>query len=306
MTPLVECVPNFSEGQRRDVIAQLEATIRQVPGVALLHTQADADHHRSVVTFAGDPEAVFVAAFAAAELAAHRIDLTKHHGQHPRMGSTDVIPFIPLRSISMDDCVQLARRLGHRLAAELSIPVYLYGHAANAVERVWLPRLRGKGFEALLSAARDGVLPPPDIGPYEPHPTSGITAVGARTILVAYNVLLETADVVIAEDIAAQIRESSGGMPSVQARGFLVGGGAQVSTNLLDLDDTKPIDVYEAVETAARKAGNAVRSSEVVGLIPARGISENDAQRMKLGHALVPHVLEHRLAEVGFGDDFAL
>jgi glutamate formiminotransferase len=226
--PLVECVPNFSEGRDRATIDALRSTITGVGGgVQLLDVQSDAAHNRSVFTFVAPPGAAVDAAFAAMRVAAQRIDLTKHSGEHPRMGATDVVPFVPVAGITMDECVALARTLGERVGKELEIPVFLYARAATRPERVLLPDVRKGEFEGM----RDRTLEP-DFGPNRVHPTAGATAIGARPFLVAYNVYLDTPDVSIAKDIAKQIRTSSGGLPAVQASGFEVEGLAQISMNL--------------------------------------------------------------------------
>ncbi|HXF95397.1 MAG TPA: glutamate formimidoyltransferase, partial [Gemmatimonadales bacterium] len=236
--PLVECVPNFSEGRDPAVLDALRAAITSVPGTRLLDVQADASHHRSVFTFVAPPEAALEAAFRAIRVARDRIDLTAHRGEHPRMGAADVVPFIPVRAVTMDDCVALARRLGERVGSELEIPVFLYARAATRPDRERLPDIRKGEFEGLRD--RIGVDPAadPDFGPRRIHPTAGAIAIGARPFLVAYNIYLDTPDVGIAKDIAKKIRTSSGGLPAVQASGFEVGGRAQVSMNLLDVDVT--------------------------------------------------------------------
>jgi glutamate formiminotransferase/formiminotetrahydrofolate cyclodeaminase len=266
-SPLVECVPNFSEGRDQGTLDALRAAIVAVPGVKLLDVQADAAHHRSVFTFVAPPAAAVEAAFRAMRVATERIDLTQHAGEHPRMGATDVVPFIPVRDVTMDECGALARRLGERVGKELGIPVFLYAKAAARAERERLPDVRKGEFEGLRERALD-----PDFGPNRVHPTAGATAIGARPFLVAYNIYLDTPDVRVAKDIAKKIRTSSGGLPGVQASGFDVGGKAQVSMNLLDIDVTPPAKVFEVVKAAAMERGVAVKQSEIVGLIPERAI----------------------------------
>ncbi len=274
--PLVECVPNLSEGRDPDVIAAVAGAVRSVEGVALLDVDSDPWHHRTVYTFVGPPPAVAEAAFALVREAAARIDLAGHRGEHPRIGAADVVPFVPLdrldlgglRAAGMDECVRLADRVGERVADELGIPVFLYGRAARRPERVVPAPFRRGGFEAL----RDGIARDPgrapDLGERRIHPTAGATAVGARPLLIAYNVLLDTDDVAVARGIAREIRTSSGGLPAVQALGFRVAERAQVSTNLLDPAVTSPARVFAAVRAAAASRGVGVRSSEVVGLAP--------------------------------------
>ncbi len=288
-SPLVECVPNFSEGRDQTTLELLRAAIVAVPGVRLLDVQADTAHHRSVFTFVAPPDAAAEAAFRAMRVATERIDLTTHAGEHPRMGATDVVPFIPVAGVTMDDCVALARRLGERVGNELGIPVFLYAKAAARPERERLPDIRKGEFEGL----RDRVLDP-DFGPNRVHPTAGATAIGARPFLVAYNVYLDTADVAIAKEIARKIRTSSGGLPAVQASGFEVGGLAQVSMNLLDVDVTSPTAAFAAVEAEAQRRGVAVLKSEIVGLIPERAIVGAAAAALKCADA-ADHLLEAKI-----------
>ncbi|HMJ57831.1 MAG TPA: glutamate formimidoyltransferase, partial [Gemmatimonadales bacterium] len=264
-SPLVECVPNFSEGRNADTIDALRAAIAAVPGVDLLDAQADASHNRSVFTLVAPPAAALEAAFRAMQVATARIDLTKHQGEHPRMGATDVVPFVPVRDVTMEECAALARRLAERVGKELAIPVFLYAKAAARPERERLPDIRKGEFEAMQGRDLD-----PDFGPTRVHPTAGAVAIGARPFLVAYNVYLNTQEIAVAKEIAKEIRTSSGGLPGVQASGFIVDGLAQVSMNLLDIDITSPAVVYNAIKIRAEKRGVAVQMSEIVGLIPER------------------------------------
>jgi glutamate formiminotransferase/formiminotetrahydrofolate cyclodeaminase len=288
-SPLVECVPNFSDGRDPAVIAALRAAIVAVPGVKLLDVQSDTAHHRSVFTFVAPPEAATAAAFAAMRVATERIDLTTHQGEHPRMGATDVVPFVPVAGVTMDECVALARGLGERASKELGIPVFLYARAAQRADHVLLPDVRKGEFEGM----RGRVLEP-DFGPNRVHPTAGATAIGARPFLVAYNVYLDTADVSIAKEIAKQIRTSSGGLPAVQASGFEVAGRAQVSMNLLDIDITPPVAVFGAIKALAQKRGVDVTKSEIVGLIPERAVIGAAAAGLKLPDAAA-HLLEAKI-----------
>ena len=294
--PLVECVPNFSEGRDRATLDALRAALTSVPGVRLLDVQADAAHHRSVFTFVAPPDASVEAALRAMRVATERIDLTKHAGEHPRMGATDVVPFVPVRDVTMDECVALARRLAQRVAAELGIPVYLYARAATRPERERLPDVRKGEFEGLRERIGRDPAADPDFGPKRIHPTAGATAVGARPFLVAFNIYLDSADISLAKQIARQIRTSSGGLPAVQASGFDVGGKAQVSMNLLDLDITSPATVFAAVERAARQRGVGILKSEVVGLIPESGIVGAATAYLKLSNP-ENHMLEAKIQE---------
>src|SRR5216117_2907700 len=288
---LVECVPNFSAGRDPATIDALRAAMTAVPGVQLLDVQTDASHNRSVFTFVAPPAAAVDAAFAAIRVAAQRIDLTKHSGEHPRMGATDVVPFVPVSGVTMDECVALARALGERVGRELAIPVFLYARAAMRSDRVLLPDVRKGEFEGMR-----GRMLEPDFGPNRVHPSAGATAIGARPSLVAFNVYLDTQDVTIAKEIAKQIRTSSGGLPAVQASGFIVDGLAQVSMNLLDIDITSPAVVFNAIKVRAEKHGVAVQKSEIVGLIPERALIGAAETALRLSNAR-DHILE---AKIGF------
>jgi glutamate formiminotransferase len=268
-----------------------------VTGVRVLDVQTDPWHHRSVLTFVAAPDPAVEAAFRAVRVATKRIDLRHHEGEHPRMGATDVVPFVPVRDVTMDDCVQLARTLGERVGRELEIPVFLYARAATRPERESLPAIRTGGFEALRERIGRDPAADPDYGPRRIHPSAGATAIGARPFLVAFNIYLDTPDVAIAKEIAQRIRTSSGGLPAVQASGFDVNGEAQVSTNLLDVDVTTPATVFAVVEIEAERRGVGIRRSEVVGLIPERALPGATAARIKLPDAS-EHLLEVKLREV--------
>jgi len=290
--PLVECVPNFSEGRDAATIDALRAAITAVTGVRLLDVQSDTAHNRSVFTFVGNPAAVVEAAFAAMRVATDRIDLTKHTGEHPRMGATDVVPFVPVVGSTMQECADLARQLGERVGKELAIPVFLYAKAATRPEHQRLPDIRKGEFEAL----RERTLAP-DFGPTKVHPTAGVTAIGARPFLVAFNVYLDTQEIAVAKEIAKQIRTSSGGLPGVQASGFIVDGLAQVSMNLLDIDITSPAVVFNAIKARAEKQGVGVQYSEIVGLIPERALVGAAESLLRLSNA-GDHILETKIRAV--------
>jgi glutamate formiminotransferase len=266
---LVECVPNFSEGRRQEVVDALAAAVVQTPGVYLLDRTSDADHNRSVLTFAGEAEPVAVAMEAAVAVALERIDMERHEGQHPRIGAVDVIPFVPLGDTTLDDCVELARRFAARVAERFQLPVYLYGKAATRPERELLADLRRPQYEGLkeLIAQRGRE---PDHGPAKLHPTGGAVAVGARPFLIAYNINLASADVDLAKRIAHRIRERSGGLPRVQALGLFLEelDCAQVSMNLLDYTVTPMWRAWETVRALAADEGVEVRESELIGLAP--------------------------------------
>ena len=287
--PLVECVPNFSEGRDATTIDALRSAVTAVAGVQLLDVQSDTAHNRSVFTLVGNPAAVVEAVFAAMRVATERIDLTKHSGEHPRMGATDVVPFVPVAGCTMQQCAALARQLGERVGKELAIPVFLYAKAATRPEHERLPDIRKGEFEAL----RERTLAP-DFGPTKVHPTAGATAIGARPFLVAFNVYLDTQEIAVAKEIAKQIRTSSGGLPGVQASGFIVDGLAQVSMNLLDIDITSPAVAFNAIKARAEKQGVGVQYSEIVGLVPERALIGAAESLLRLSNA-ADHVLETKI-----------
>jgi glutamate formiminotransferase/formiminotetrahydrofolate cyclodeaminase len=299
MDRLVECIPNFSEGRKAETIDALVEAIHSVPGVVVLDRQSDADHNRSVLTFVGPPEDVAEAAFRAAEQALHRIDLTAHHGEHPRVGATDVIPFVPIRGVAMDDCVHLARIVGRRLAEELRIPVFLYEHAAKAPFRSRIEDIRRGGLDELAERMRMSPEWAPDFGEAKLHRTAGATIVGARQILIAYNVNLATIDVDLAKSIALKVRASNGGLPSVKAVGIDLKsrGCVQVSMNLTNYGETSVYEAFEAVKAEAAKHSVAVYSSEVIGLIPEAAVSQVTAHYLMLENFSMSQVLEARMAQ---------
>ncbi|HYM50812.1 MAG TPA: glutamate formimidoyltransferase [Candidatus Limnocylindrales bacterium] len=268
MSELVECVPNFSEGRRRDVVEAIADAIRG-EGARVIDVQADAAHNRCVVTFVVEPERAVEAVLAGARVATERIDLRRHEGQHPRMGATDVVPFVPFADLPMRVCIDLAHACGTRLSSELRIPVYYYGEAARNPERVELERVRRGGFEDLAAHIADPDRQP-DEGPARLHPSAGATAVGARIPLIAYNVNLRTTDLTVAKEIARTIRASSGGLPRVKALGFELQdrGLVQVSMNLTDYRVTNIWKVFTAIQAEAARRGIEVAESEIVGTIP--------------------------------------
>lgn len=286
---IIESVPNFSEGRRADVIQALVEAI-QAPGVLLLDASSDADHNRSVITVAGEPEAVLEGVFRATALAAQRINLFEQRGEHPRLGATDVIPLVPIAGITLAECVALAHRLGARIGQELGLPVYLYAAAATRPERTRLPDIRRGEFEELLTTidqpARTPDYGPPTVGP------AGAVVVGARPFLVAYNLYLQTPEVEIAKAIAKQIRESSGGLPAVQAKGFLVEGQAQVSMNLLDTHVTPLHVVFDRVTQLAAEQGIAIDRSELIGLMPEQVMLAAAAHYLKLEESAAANTVE--------------
>jgi glutamate formiminotransferase / formiminotetrahydrofolate cyclodeaminase len=289
--PLVECVPNFSEGRRPEVVHAIRDAIAAVAGVTILDVSSDASHNRTVITFVAPPNAAVDAAFAGIREARTRIDLTQHQGEHPRIGATDVVPFIPLDGTTMDQCVALARTLGARVGAELGIPVYLYERAATRPDRENLADVRRGEFEGLLAQFRE-----PDFGPSAVHPTAGATAIGARPFLVAYNVYLGPAsNVAVAKDVAKAVRGSSGGLRYVKALGLEVDGQAQVSMNLVDIDRTPLSRAYEAVRTEAAAHGVTPTWSELVGLIPERALLDAGIRHVQLRGFTPDQLLERRV-----------
>jgi glutamate formiminotransferase len=268
MAGLVECVPNVSEGRRGDVVDRLERAVRAIDGVRLLDRTSDADHNRSVFTFAGSAAPVEAAAHALVEAALGEIDMRTHRGEHPRLGAVDVVPFVPLAGTTMEDCVAIAHRFGRAVAERHRLPVYFYARAATKKERVRLPDIRKPQYEGLQDLMATTHVP--DAGPAKIHPTAGALVTGARPPLIAFNIELDTADVSIAKRIAKEIRESSGGLPAVQALGFELTGPprAQVSMNLLDTSVTSLARVWREVEARAAAAGVRVLRGELIGLMP--------------------------------------
>ncbi len=264
---LIECIPNFSEARRPEVIDQIVAAITSVEGARLLDRSSDLDHNRTVLTYAGPPEAVEEAAFRAIKTAAELIDLNNHTGEHPRIGATDVLPFVPLSGATMEDCVAMAKRLGQRVGDELNIPVYLYEAAATRPERTNLENIRRGQYEGLKSEIEIDPDRRPDYGPAKLG-TAGATVIGARSPLIAFNVYLTTSEVDIAKKIAKAIRQSSGGLRYVKALGLLVEGRAQVSMNLTNFRETPVGRVVETIRREAQRYGVAIHHSELVGLIP--------------------------------------
>ena len=297
MARIVECVPNFSEGRRREVVEELAQTIGSVPGVVLLGHEMDADHNRSVLTFAGEPEPVVEAAVRVAQRASELIDLRQHRGEHPRMGATDVIPFVPVEGVTLDDCAELARTAGRRIGEELQIPVFLYEAAATRPERKNLADVRRGEFEGLCQAIGTDPARAPDFGPGQIHPSAGATAVGARKFLVAFNANLSTGDVRVAKAIAKSIREQSGGLKNVRALGFSIEGGrrAQVSMNLVDTEATPIHRVLAVIRDEAARYGTAVSGCEVVGLVPEYAMLDAAEHALQLEAFRRDQVLELRL-----------
>jgi glutamate formiminotransferase / 5-formyltetrahydrofolate cyclo-ligase len=293
--PLFEAVPNFSEGRDNDRIARIVAAVRAVEGVRVLGLHSDPDHNRSVLTFAGEEAAVLEAAVALAEACAREIDLTSQAGEHPRMGSLDVLPFVPLEGATIEYAARLARRAGERIGA-LGFPVYLYQAAATAPHRRNLADVRRGGYEGLATRIEEPLWQP-DYGPRELDPHKGAVAVGARPFLVAFNAYLDTDDVEIARAVAREVRERDGGLPGVKALGLNVGGRAQVSMNLTDLEKTSMPVALEAVREAALEHGASVESTELVGLAPLEAVLQTARHYLGLRELGREHVLEIALRD---------
>jgi glutamate formiminotransferase len=294
---LVECVPNISEGRRPEVIEAVAAAVRGVTGVTLLNIQSDVSHNRTVLTFAGDAERVGQAVLAMTRQAVALIDMTRHTGEHPRLGAVDVVPFVPIGATTMDECVDLARRVGGQLWSELKIPIYYYAQAATTPQRVRLPDIRKGEFEGLADKMRHADWRP-DVGDACPHPTAGATVVGARRPLIAYNINLHTTDVAVARAVARAIRESSGGLVGVQAMGVTAASGlAQVTINVLDHARTPLARIFDLVRIEDDRFGVAVAESEVVGLAPLEAMLDAARVHLRLRGFSREQVLEVRLME---------
>jgi len=301
---LVECVPNFSEGRRTDVVDAIVDSIRKVPGVFVLDRSSDFDHNRSVVTFVGTPQAVAEAAFVSIREAASLINLDLHQGVHPRIGATDVVPFVPIEGVTLDDCVALAREVGQRVGNELKIPVYLYEAAATRLERKQLENIRRGGYEVLKTEIQTEVNRLPDFGPSFLG-TAGATVIGAREFLIAFNVYLTSGDVSIARQIAKTIRHSSGGFRYLKALGLLVDRQAQVSMNFTDFKQTNLAVVTETIRREAARYGVGISRTELIGLIPQRALMEAAAWYLQLHSFADDQVLEMRMNSVLGASDYS-
>jgi glutamate formiminotransferase / formiminotetrahydrofolate cyclodeaminase len=298
MKRLIECVPNFSEGRDPKKVEAIIAAMSAVPGVYVLDREMDADHNRCVVTLAGDPEAVGEAALLGAGKAMELIDLTKHIGAHPRVGATDVVPFIPIEGVTIEDCVALARRVGHEIWKRYRIPVFFYEAAATRPDRTNLENIRRGQFEGLREELKKNHDRQPDVGDPKLHPTAGVTVVGARKFLVAYNVNLNTSDVSVANKIAKAIRFSSGGLRYVKSMGVELKARnlAQVSINLTDFEQTPMHRVYEMVKREAARYGAMPVGSEIVGLVPKKAIEMAADFFLQLENFSPAQVFENKLA----------
>lgn len=293
-TPLIECIPNFSEARRPEVIDRIVEAIQSVPEVKLLDRSSDLDHNRTVLTFAGTPAGVEEAAYLAIKTAGDLIDLDQHSGAHPRIGATDVCPFVPLGGADMKECIAIAQRLGARVGADLGVPVYLYEAAASRPDRVNLETIRKGQYEGLKTEIERDPNRAPDFGPAR-LPKAGATVIGARNPLIAFNVYLTTAEVDIARKIAKAIRHSSGGLRYVKGLGLLVDGRAQVSMNLTNYHETPVARVVEFIRREAQRYGVAIHHSELVGLIPQDALVDASVWYTQLDQFDKEQILESRL-----------
>lgn len=295
----MESVPNFSEGRRPEVVEEIAGAARAINGVHVLDLHSDADHNRSVLTLAGEPEPLAEAVYRAIAKATDLIDLRHHTGEHPRVGATDVVPFIPLRGTTMKDAVALARSLGERVASELAIPVYFYEEAATRPDRQNLENIRRKGFEELREVIETQEDRAPDLGPRQAHPSAGAVVIGARGPLIAYNIYLNTADVKVAKAIARTIRQSSGGLRYVKALGLDIParGQVQVSMNLTNYRRSSIATVFNMVREQAASYGVTVTDSEVVGLVPMEALVDAAKFYLRLHDFDDEQILEMKLME---------
>ena len=291
---LVECVPNFSEGRRPERIRSIAEAIARVESACVLDTHIDPDHNRSVITFVAEPERVVEAAVNAVRRASELIDMRVHQGEHPRLGATDVLPFVPIRGVTIDDCVRLAHQAGANIARELSIPVYFYERAARTPERVNLEDVRRGALELLREEITTRV---PDEGLAQVHDSAGAIAVGARQILIAFNVILRSEDIAVARQIARTIRARNGGLPFVKALGFRLQtrGLVQVSMNLVNYKITGMSAVYDAIAREADRLRVEIESAEIVGLAPRDALDRNAAYFNKLENSSEAKILEHQI-----------
>ena len=297
---LVECVPNFSAGRKAETVARIARAIESVKGAIVLDRHIDSDHNRSVITFVAAPEVIVDAAVRAVSMATELIDLRKHRGEHPRIGATDVLPFVPVSGVTMDGCVALAHEAGRRIWQELSIPVYFYERAALRPDRVRLENVRGEGFEKLREEIATNPERLPDVGEPKLHPTAGAIAVGARPFLIAFNVNLSTNDVAVARRIARAVRERDGGLPFVKALGFELQsrGLVQVSMNLIDYEQTTIARAFGEVREQAARHGVEIAGAEIVGMLPRAALDRSASYFPLLADFRETLILENLLESV--------
>ncbi len=301
MQSIVECVPNFSEGRKTETVERLVQTIQSVETACVLDTHIDPDHNRSVITFVAAPDFIVEAAVRAVALAAELIDMRIHTGVHPRLGATDVLPFVPISGVTMEDCATLAHQAGERIARELSIPVFFYERAALKPGRVYLEDVRRGALELLREQIAVEPNRAPDLGPLRVHETAGAIAIGARPFLIAFNINLRTSDVSIARKIARAVRARHGGLPFVKALGFELStrGLVQVSMNIVNYEVTGITQAYDAVRRETERAGVEIVSTEVVGLVPEKALDKSAEYFQKLEDFSDDKIFEHRLRSCG-------
>ncbi len=297
MQKLVECVPNFSEGKDKEKINKIFEAAKSVKGAKVFELEWDESHNRSLFTIVGAPVDVFNSVYEAIKVATEVIDMESHTGEHPRIGATDVVPFIPVSGVSMEECVELANKLGKKVGEELKIPVYLYEAAATKPERENLADVRRGQYEELKEEIKTNKEKAPDFGPNEFHPTAGAAVIGARKFLVAYNVNLDTPDVEVAKRIALKIREKGGGLPGVKALGFKVDGKAQVSMNLVDFEKTNFDEAFREIEEEAKNEGVEIESSEIYGMLPLSALVRAVKTTFKEKTFTKDQILETRIFE---------
>lgn len=300
MVEIIECVPNISEGQREDVVAAVAARLRAVAGVRLLNVAPDAAQNRTVLTMVGDRKSLPRAVEVLFEEALQRIDLTKHRGEHPRMGAVDVVPFVPITGATMADCVALSREVGEMIATNFRVPVYLYEESATVPERQNLANIRKGEFEGFFEKIKDPAWRP-DYGPAEVHPTAGCVAVGARPFLIAFNVNLGTGDLKVAENIANSVRYIGGGLRYVKAKGFATANPnvVQVSMNLTNFEKTPVFRVVEMIRREAARYGVPIVGTELVGMTPLQAMLDCAAWYLQLTEFRREQVLEVQIYEAG-------
>lgn len=292
MQKIVECVPNFSEGKDKKVIDAIFDAAKSVKAVKVFELEFNQDHNRMLFTIVGEPEAVLSSVFESIKVATNLINMNKHVGEHPRIGATDVVPFVPVSGITMEECIDLSNKLAKRVSEELKIPVFMYEEAAKHEEYQNLADIRVGEFEGFKQKMKT-----PDYGPGEIHPTAGAVVIGARKYLIAFNVNLDTPDVEIAKSIASKIREKNGGLPGVKALGFLVDGFAQVSMNLVDYEKTNFDAAYWEIERLAKEEGVSVKNSEIYGMIPLEALVSAVKSTFKADSFKSDQVLEKRIFE---------
>lgn len=297
---LIECVPNFSEGRNKEVVETIAKEADGIKSVWRLDVESDPDHNRMLVTLVGEPKAVFSAVWKMAEKATELINMEHHKGEHPRVGATDVVPFIPVAGITMEDCIKLAKKFGKKVGKKLKIPVYLYEAAAVRPDRVNLADVRKGEYEGLKTEIGTSPDRKPDFGPKKMHPTAGAMVVGARKFLIAFNVNLDTGDLQVAKDIAKLVREKDGGFPAVKALGFEIKekNCVQISMNLCDFEKTNMDVVFKKIKEEAEKRGVKILGSEIYGMVPALAIKGINLEELQLTDFKDEQILENKLPKV--------